>query len=452
MHFLVVPTSRGFSLSVRGDRWQADHCEFRFPPHVWQAFEAKEALVNELAYVTTLASPLILKHDRTLYNTAPPRFLQFYRHCFEGAIPNLVEPIVDEDATEILTRVRGVRRQFQGPSATADVPLVDGWMPERVVLPFTFGKDSLLSLAVLNALGLEVIPVYVDERVLPRANAMRKGLEKRLLADQGLRVERVENEIQLLSDYQVLERPETRLYQVQVYFIYLLSMLPFCWAYRAPVIVLSSEFVNSLDTVHRQGYVCPHRYMQSPPVIKGLAKMAQDLSGGQVTAVNLIGTLGNFAVHRLLHTEFPRFGQYQLSCHLEVTRFTRWCHDCYRCAQAYLFWSALGMAPRRQGFEEGLLTEAKRGLFSLFNPEVHRRDVYRRFVGDEEMLAFLMAARNGVQEPLVERFRVSCGKAAARGEKKLKKRIFRHQGKPGRHPLEQEAARLLEKYLAGYRE
>ena len=38
---------------------------------------------------------------------------------------------------------------------------MDGWNPRRVILPFTYGKDSLLSPATLSALGYEVILVHI---------------------------------------------------------------------------------------------------------------------------------------------------------------------------------------------------------------------------------------------------------------------------------------------------
>ena len=79
----VELTDRGFALSINGQAYNAPPCEFRFPEEIWKSFPAKQALANELAYVTTLATPLILKHPRIIHlNTARPLFLDVYRKCF----------------------------------------------------------------------------------------------------------------------------------------------------------------------------------------------------------------------------------------------------------------------------------------------------------------------------------------------------------------------------------
>jgi len=340
--FKVYVTERGFALELTGGGWRAEPCEFRFPEFVWKGFSGKSALISELAYVSTLAVPLLLGSAKIDLDAWPPRHLELYNRCFEESLVNLVEPIPDEDPLEILGRFRNIKRSFKGPSREAKMSSCVGWNPKRAILPFTFGKDSLVSMGVLEALGYEVIPVYVDERVLPRGERVRRKMEERFTRERKVPVYRVENEIQLLSDYQVLGVPETRLYQVQVHFVHVLAMLPFCEYFRAPWIVLSNEYQNSLPTVHRGGYLAPKRVMQSNGITKKMSIISMGISGGQVAVANLIGGLGNLSIYEILHGEFPELGKYQVSCHLEVCDYDRWCHGCERCAQAFLYLTALG--------------------------------------------------------------------------------------------------------------
>ena len=252
-------------MRIGGPHWKADSCEIAFPEQVWRDFPAKEALRQELAYILTQVTPLILNHPTAWYSTAEPRFLDTYETCFELSIPNMVEPIPTEDSEAVLFSFRSILRYFpQRASSKNGIGPTDGWNPRRVILPFTYGKDSLLSLATLSALGYEVILVHIDECVLPRAKAIRKGMEGEFLREHKLRYHEVRNEIQLLSDWQVLDRPVTRLHQVHIHFIYLFAMLPFCMYYRAPYIAVSNEFENSLPCIHRRGFSAPHKYMQSP--------------------------------------------------------------------------------------------------------------------------------------------------------------------------------------------
>ena len=324
---------------------------------------------------------------------------------------------------------------------------MDNWNPKRVILPFTFGKDSLLSMVTLRELGYEVIPVNIDERILPRGKAIREKLEKDFKKEHDISCHIVENEIQLLTDYQVLEQPETRLYQVHVHFVYLLAMMPFCYYYNAPTIVFSNEFHHSLDRMHKDGYICPHKYMQSRETVNGFDKMTKTFSDGQISAVNLIGVLDNFAIHRILHEKFSEFGKYRISCHIEMTDHQQWCHDCNRCAQAFVFFLAEGIDPLEKGFEASMLTEDKKNHFTLFNDVIHPDDKYRQCMADEDGLAFLMAYQNGAKGPLMDLFQKTHLAKVKKQEFKLRKKVFSLYDKPRRHSIEKEAAKLYQKYF-----
>jgi hypothetical protein len=444
----VEQTSRGFLLMIDGDIWKSEPCEMQFPEEIWETFPAKEALLNELVYVLTIAPPLILKHPTVWYTTPEPRFFDFYNTCFESAIPNMVDVFDSENSNEILERFRSTGRHFTEAPRSVSFPEINSWESRRVVLPFSFGKDSLTSLATLDHLGYDVIPVQLDDRVLPQVMAIRKQLAKEMADTLGYTCQSVRNEIQLLSDYQVLKRPETRLHQVHIYFVYLLAMIPFCIYYRAPSIVLNNEYCNSLNRVQREGFLVPHRVMQSRRITNEMTRLVEKLSGGQITAINLIGGLGNFALHKILHEEFPTFGAHRVSCHMEVSNYARWCHQCDRCAQAYMYFLAFGRDPLQLGFEASMLEEEKESHYSLFRESIHRKDAYHRFIREEEELAFLMVHRREIDGDLMGRFRKEFLPAAEEREARLKKKVFRVQHKPGKKPVEKDADSLYRHLLS----
>lgn len=447
MQMTVELTGRGFALSIEGPHYRALPCEFRFPEAVWEAFPARQALVDELAYTSTLVTPLILKHPQVRYSTPAPRYLQTYRECFEQAIPNLVEWIPQESSEEILERFRSLQCEFSSGEASPLLETCEGWEARRVILPLSFGKDSLLSLAVLQRMGYEVIPVNLDERIQPRWDGIRNGLIERLEREQGLHCERATNEIQLLSDYQILGGHETRLYQMQLHFGYLFAMLPFAHYYRAPNVILSNEYPNTLDKVHREQLLCPHKYMQSREGGQILAATAHGFSQGQISAANLIGGLGNFAIHRILHGLFPEFGDLRHSCHLELSEHKRWCHDCERCAQAYLYSLALGLDVEAMGFEQSMLEEDKAKYFRLFAAPIHAADRFRQFIRDEERLAFLWALERGHRAPLIERFHREHGPQSAQEREALQQSVFAEHSQPSQ-AIEQEAKDTFTHILA----
>ena len=445
MQFNVDLTDRGFSLNVTG-AYEIDVCEFRYPRTVWEAFPARQALVDELAYVSTLVTAVLLRHDTVRYTTPRPRFLDTYHTGFARAVPNVAEYTAD-DPDRVLKRFQALQREFGKPRQAPLLPKLSGWNARRVVLPLSFGKDSLLSLATLLKLGFEVFPVSIDERVQPAFHKLRLEREGWLREDFNLECARVENEIQLLSDYEILGGPCSFMYQVQLYFIHLFAMLPFCVYHRAPVYIISSEFPNTLLQQHKNGHFRFHRVMQSLFGIAALSKLAGAFSLGQIRAHNLIGGLGDLSIHYLLHRHFPSLARYRISCNYELTRHRPWCHACPRCAHAYLFFLALGADPLGNGFKKRLLGESSRQWFATFKKDLHAKDRYRQFYRDEEHWAFLKAYANGNREPLtclaVEKIGENRGDYLLRMEKK----IFRNQIRPT-SPFERDAFDLYRQLLA----
>ena len=203
----------------------------------------------------------------------------------------------------------------------------------------------------------------------------------------------------------------------------------------------------SLNTVHREGYLHPRGVMPSRSMMRQMAGLLRDLSGGQLSLVNLIGPLGNFAIHRLLHGDFSEYGRYRVSCHLEMSGHKRWCHNCYRCAQAYLFFTALETDPAAMGFEASMLEEDKARHFTLFHRPIHPKDVCRRHTCAEEGLAFSMALRNKASDPLVKRFEAEMGMPSFRRQRRMSEKVFRIQTRPGPHSIEKEAGDFYRKRL-----
>jgi hypothetical protein len=430
----------GFSLALSG-AWQSPSYHLRFPEEVWQGFLAKEALVRELAYVLTMAPPLIAGSPAVWYDRPSPQFFDIYNSCFEQAIPNLVENIPSESSDEILTRFRTTNRNFPKAGHGTKLPLPEKWHHQRIILPFSFGKDSLLSLATLTQLGFEVIPVAIDERVLPRCVALRKKLQPQL-STLGFEVREVINEIQLLSDYQVWELPETRLHQVHVHFVYLLAMLPFVFFYKAPWIVFNNELHNSLDYQHREGYLLPRMVMQSSSTLTKFKKILAAMSGGQIRLANLLAGLGDFAIHWILHDTFSEYGDLRLSCHMEMCEHERWCHDCSRCARAFLFFLAMGTDPFAHGFIESMTTKDKAHHFALSEEPIHPDDAFRAFTGAEERLALEMIRSRGERLAILDHIEPLPSKLVDQ----LSWQIFslHHEGTL---PIEKQAAKLFQKSL-----
>ncbi len=397
-----------------------------------------------------MAMPMILQHQHVNYNTPAPLFFDIYNGYYVKDIPIMVESIQNENAYEVLNRFNQIERRFTAPAQKTVNVNKNKWNKKRAVLPFTFGKDSMLSLVLLKEAGFEVFPVLIDDRILPRAIEIKKRLCRSFQEEFNISVDIVKNELMLFTDYQVLEKPETRLYQAPVTFLYLLSMLPFCYYYHAPFIVMNNEYHNSLDQVFKDDLRCAHKVMQTIQADQTIACIVKTLSNSQIKAVNLIKGLGNFAIHSILHEQFSSYGKYRISCHLELVNHAQWCHDCDRCIQAYMFFLANGTDPYDQGFETSMLTHDKKQYSSLFKTDIHPDDQYHSWTRDEALLAMLQASQKGAEGPLIDEFNRKYLNEAVSREAELKKKIFSVQKVPCSEKIEAEISELLKKRLSSF--
>lgn len=444
MQIVTHTTDRGFSVEITGNHFQAPPCNFSYPEAVWHAFPAKEALIQELAYVTTLVTPLMLEHPEIHYDTPAPRFMQFYHDAFEASIPNIIQYIEHDEAGDILNRFRALRATFADKDNEALPNEQREWNQNSVILPFSYGKDSLMSMALLQRLEYETHPVNIMQCVQPRVHTHRERVKEAFEQEFSVHCDELRNELLLFTDHEILKTPESQLRQSHLHFVYVLGMLPFCYYYNAPSIILSNEFNNSLNRVHRQGLIVPMKVMQSQAMARKMAVMVTEFTDGKVTVENPLGGVNNFVINQLLLGPFSAYEKYRMSCDMELSPYSRWCHNCIRCAQAYLMAVANGIDPKNLGFEADMFAKKFEHHFASGEGTPHPENLFAKFAQHEEMLAALMAVKHGGDHRLLNKFGVDQSDTGLK--KKLQAEIFRYQIEPeGR--IERNTAQLCREIL-----
>jgi len=92
----------------------------------------------------------------------------------------------------------------------------------------------------------------------------------------------------------------------------------------------------------------------------------------------------------------------------------------------YIFFLANNIDPRKLGMPTDMLELKYRGLFCLFNGSRGNYGYDSSGLGrDEQLLAFLMAYRNGYEGDLMNLFEKTYLEEAERREQELKRRFFR---------------------------
>jgi hypothetical protein len=402
----------GFVIEVDGRDYRID-----YPEWVWKSTPEAAArfLLDNLAYSCTMHLPMSIPGvDGLSFDTARPCFEPYFFQNFVRDIPSCADMDGRDIAAET-TRFLAVDYRFAEdpvrlpsglpPGLPAGVPASDHRAAS--VVPMSFGKDSLLTWAIADELGLSPLPVYVVEPSFGQERAHKIALGKRFASHFGTELETIEHETGVLRDAAHFGAPRSEYGWGLQSTEYALLMIPYAFATGAGYIFFGNE--QSAGSSYRDStgssivYPC---YDQTHFWTQHIDAMTALSSGGKVRTGSLIEPLMDVMVQRILVHRYPRHAPYQMSCFAEgeAGLTSRWCHDCSICAKMYLLCRAANVDPYAVGFDRSMLTDAAVGHIPLLDGSssfpYSRTDLAR----DEQLFAFLCADRFGADEPLVRRF------------------------------------------------
>ncbi|MEW6358529.1 MAG: hypothetical protein AB1696_19500 [Planctomycetota bacterium] len=412
-------TARGLKLTCKGGTYCLD-----YPAKIWKAYPraAKDVLVDNLAHLLTITMPLVSGDETVRYNTAVPVFKPAYDSMVIEGIPGAVEPY-PEDTAETIRRFLNINYIFE--SNEAKHPTMKGMSRERAVVAISCGKDSLLSLAVCDELGLDPVPVYINDTVSPAENRIKLKFMRMLAKEFGFDLQVVTNEIEQINDFETWNKDETCLGYMHMMTGFGLVLLPFAHYYKARYIVLGNQQNMNFGFLNKDGYWTWPAFDQTHYWTKRQDTMVRVLTGGGTHVVSVIEPLTNIAIMRVLMHEYPEFAKYLVSCDsLDASDEKRWCHNCSKCARLQMFIRAAGGDIRHVGFRHDMLQKKHRRFYCLFSGSAV--DHYERSAEsrDEQLLAFFMAWQNGASGPLMAEFEKEFLAEAMEREDELQKRFF----------------------------
>ena len=415
----VNETTRGLVFKHGRKRYPLD-----WPAGVWKkcpkAF--REVLADHLAHLLTMDVPLVAPAEGVTLNRTRPAFWQLFRTLALGSIPQAVE-VYPPSTAEVLERFRRTRYVFAN-DLPEPPPRSSRRMRPRAVVLFSAGKDSLASLGLARELGLDPIPVYIDDTVSPSENRIKKA-HLRKLAAMGMKPQLVTNRVEQLNDFETWTGDESCLGYMHMVTGFALIALPVAVAHRAQYIVLGNQQNMNFGFLNKDGYWTWPSFDQTLYWMKQQDAMVRVLSGGATGVVSVIEPLTNIAIMRVLFHEYPEIAKYLVSCDsLDASDEPRWCHNCNKCARLQLLIRAAGADPARVGFHHDLLELRHKRLYRLFdgrNVDHYEQSAEAR---DEQLLAFFMAWQNGTSGPLMVQFERDLLAEAMEREDELQRRFF----------------------------
>lgn len=415
----IIPN--GVELSLDRKNYQ-----ILYPGHVWKEFPDvyRQNFADSLAYSLTMH--LCLNgHEKIVYDFPAP---QIEPYIFEGMVYSLGETTLlegKETRTSDLLRLfynRNLNIEFSGRPRLSRFKNVNRNSRNRAIIPFSFGKDSLLTFALSKELGINPYPVFFREPKSPFENRHKRKLADRFFDEFDL-------------DVSFFPLSPGRLRQTSgkwwgwdlVLTQYTILLIPYIFQLRARYLFWAHEQSCNELLSDSEGYNLNPVFEQSSRWLLTSNNLTRNF-GSNVMLASLIEPLHEIAIMKILHSRYPKVAKYQLSCFAEeeTAARQRWCGACSKCARIYIFMLALGINPKSVGLTESLLGQKKRGLYGLFNGGGEDSGVYDKsgLGRDEQLLAFYMTHQRNIKGELMKEFSKKYLLEAKSRERELREKFF----------------------------
>lgn len=413
-------TSRGIRVLVGGNPF-----EVKYPKRVWEKYPSplKKLLADNVAFALTFHLPLIVPRYQLLEYEMPNPITQ--ELFFKGMVMDLPSTaFMNGSATvSILKKFLEIKYRFEvGRPRIANVAFPK---PRRAAtIPFTFGKDSLLTYGLCRELDIASQLIFVYE---PTVDSATEGMHKMKLAKDffrefGVEVGFLQNELGVLREPHGWIGWELQLTQ------YSLLLLPYALANRSRYLFFSNEQSCNFEFYNDDGFLSNPVYEQSHPWMAENNVYTRILGAKNTFLSSLVGPIHELAIIKILHHRYKKMAKYQMSCWAEKkqAKKKRWCGNCSKCARIYIFLLALGIDPKTVDFQDNMIAEKNKRHFSIFEGVKRNEGGYdaSRLGRDEQLLAFYLAYKHGLREGVAETFIKNNLTEASNRERELRKTFF----------------------------
>ncbi|MBI5732811.1 hypothetical protein HY967_02540 [Candidatus Jorgensenbacteria bacterium] len=399
----------------------------RYPRSIWQRFPKnhQKILAQNLAYALTFQIPyLYTSIEKVFYNMPVPLVEPFFFKALSLALPStaIMQSQKDKRITSnLLRRLFDIDYVFS--NTKSDIPSYNRTsFSDEAIMPFTFGKDSLLTFALARELGIHVSPIYIAEPYSPYEEVTKKLLSEQFKKEFHAKIAFLRNSLGVLREPYGWFGWELQLTQ------YSLMLLPYVYAKKAGYILFSNEQSCDDTIIDEDGFRCNPVFEQSHSWLLQNSLMASLVGGNSLSIGSLLEPIHEIAIMRILHKRYPDIAKYQSSCDLpeKPKSAGRWCEHCSKCARMYIFLLAHGISPKTVGFKHDMLKQKYLGYFSIFSEGRIQDFGYDQSEAgkNEQILAFRLAYRRGFRGPVMRAFVRHYGAFAKKHERKLRENFF----------------------------
>lgn len=377
-----------------------------YPSSVWKAFPQALRLpfAQFIAFMTTVHWVFGKGNKITYKFPAPLGEPLFYYGLFLSMPENLND---FQNSLKTSDYLKFVFNSFFKTSFTGHASVITQTpykSHKKALVPFTFGKDSLLTFALCKELGIIPIPFFFIEKHKTYENDHRYRLIKKFKKEYKTDVVLFEVPLQELKQ-------RSGLWWGWDIFLsqYTFFLVPFLHYFQASFLFWSNEYDRSITQPDKEGFMVAPTFDQTSRWLQVLDRGIK-LFGCNAHVGSLLEPLTELSVHFVLHHRYSKLGNYQTSCnHEEVQAKTnRWCGHCYTCAEDYIFLKALGIDPSRVDYSDDMLKNSKRRWHYLFNKDKRASGQGNiDFFRNEHIFGLYLSYQRGIRGGLMDDFQKS---------------------------------------------
>jgi hypothetical protein len=304
---------------------------------------------------------------------------------------------------------------------------------DGAVLSISFGKDSMLSYALLKELKIPTTLVNLHLG-LPVDGKSRQKVIERFNKNEKQNVVVVKDESEKIYAVENVSTNFRHISYTNGINAMSLMLLPFSIYNQYKYMVFGNE--RDLDGyfMFKEKRIYPS-CDQSVVYMREQIKKFKQFTNGAVQVMSVIKPVYDMAIYKILANRYPNLLQYMQSC--EDGYDQQWCENCDSCAKNFLYLAPF-TDPRKTNLHRYMFDEASLPFYRLFNSEIIKQKLkttcdiddadscYGKIttVREQELLAFYLAYKKGYTGFLIDLFVKNYLSEAQRREKELRKRYF----------------------------
>lgn len=399
-----------------------------YPEGIWKKTPEKirSFLVDNLALATTMHLGMIYAENKYIsYNTSRPFLESYFNQNFIFDLPSCAE-VDDKSIPDELKKFLHIQFSFKDQiiKQPGNNPVEN---PFRALIGMSFGKDSLLTYAIADEIGLDPEMIYVVEQSLTYEQKHKLNLAKKFKNEFGKELHVLKHETGKLRDYEYLRLAKSEYGWGLQNTEYALEFIPYAYSLQGKYILFGNEQSTSEtyfeDKYNWKVYPC---YDQTHEWTVQLNQITKMITANTVQTGSLIEPLMDMMIQRILIRRYPQYAKYQMSCFTENEsgRDYHWCQECTVCAKMYLLCVASGMDPKKIGFTKNMLEKDNKSLFTIFGGKSNLTYLNSGLGRKEQLFALYLASKNTTNGQLLEQFKESQLYSEAKEQEEDLRKIF----------------------------